>query len=259
MAKAEASRFRKNASVAAFVRLFADQLPQFEPYDRIAYADCDVLFNRDIGDLADHAMTAPLLAAHDDWMYFRPSFREKLGLEPGAPYFNSGVVVLNMPIIRQERLLEKARQIAIDRQLKDQNSMNVAFAGKWQTMHPNWNLMSNLSKKHRFAHAYCRHFAGGKPWGNQVGVELDALAVWRGLAKDTPWSEQFRQRVPFERGILKRLLKRFDVPVGALLNNDLYKRRGRYDGDKMYQIYADQADAGMMAVRYPEKLGGFDL
>ncbi|TIS14738.1 MAG: hypothetical protein E5X09_04735, partial [Mesorhizobium sp.] len=35
-------------SIAAYVRLFADLLPQFDGYGRIAYTDCDVLFNRDI-------------------------------------------------------------------------------------------------------------------------------------------------------------------------------------------------------------------
>ncbi|MES0133546.1 hypothetical protein NKJ88_01070 [Mesorhizobium sp. M0016] len=252
------SKFRKS-SPAAFIRLFADRLPQFHSFDRIAYADCDVLFNRDIADLAGQDMHAPLLAAHDDYMYFRPRYRSTLGLRPGAPYFNSGVVVFNMPLVREQGLLSRSRQVAIERQCNDQNAMNIAFDGAWQTMHPNWNLMSKRTRKHRFSGAYCRHFAGGKPWGNQVGVESDALAVWRDLAKETPWGAPFRQRIPFERGLTKRILQKFDGLAGAVLGNELYKRRARYDGDKMYGIYAEHAEAGLMAVSYPEELGGFGL
>lgn len=243
-------------SIAAYVRLFADLLPAFDDYDRIAYCDCDVLFNRDINDLACQELKAPLLAAHDDYMYLRPSYREELSMELGAPYFNSGVIVLNMPLVREQRLLERTRQVAIAGKMNDQNALNVAFEGKWQTMHPNWNLMS-ITRHCRFADVYARHFAGGKPWGNQLGVELQALRVWLDLAKDTPWGGPFRQQVPFERGKMRGLAQRFDRLVGLLPSKDRYRRRARYDGKKMHEIYAKQADALMLAVSFPEILGGF--
>lgn len=243
-------------SVAAYVRLFADRLPVFEPYDRIAYTDCDVLFNRDINDLAGQGLRAPLLAAHDDYMYFRPSYRQKLKLAPGAPYFNSGVVVFDMDAVRKDALLERTRKTAIDGRMNDQNALNVAFEGKWQTMHPNWNLQSLGTREFRFSQAWARHFAGGKPWGNQVGVELDALSVWRDLARDTPWGGPFEQRIPFERGVMKRFFRRFDA-VASLFGKDVQRRRARYDARKMHGIYAGHAEAGAMAVQFPEVLGDF--
>ncbi|MBZ9851627.1 hypothetical protein LB565_26915 [Mesorhizobium sp. CA14] len=243
-------------SIAAYTRLFADQLPVFGPYDRIAYTDCDVLFNRDINDLAGQLLHAPMLAAHDDYMYFRPSYRQKLGLKPGAPYFNSGVVVFDMGAVRTEGLLERTRNTAIQGQMNDQNALNIAFEGKWQTMHPNWNLQSLGTREFRCSQAWARHFAGGKPWGNQVGVELEALSIWRDLAKDTPWRKPFEQRIPFERGVMKRFLRRFDA-VAGLFGNDVQRRRARYDGAKMHQIYARQAEEGALAVQFPEVLGGF--
>ncbi|TPO13766.1 glycosyltransferase [Mesorhizobium sp. B1-1-5] len=243
-------------SIAAYVRLFADQFPVFEPYDRIAYADCDVLFNRDINDLAGQRLHAPLLAAHDDYMYFRPSYRQKLKLAPGAPYFNSGVVVFDMNAVRENALLEQTRKTAIHGQMNDQNALNVVFEGKWQTMHPNWNLQSLGAREFRFSQAWARHFAGGKPWGNQVGVELEALRIWRDLAKDTPWRKPFEQRIPFERGVMKRIIRRFDA-VAGLFGKDVQRRRARYDGTKMHRLYARQADEGAMAVQFPEVLGDF--
>lgn len=248
-------RFRPG-SMATFIRLFADQFPEFAPYDRIAHIDCDVLFNRDIADLVNQPLHAPLLAAHDDYMYFRPAYRKKLSMQPGSPYFNAGIIVFNMPPVRDQDLLRKARKLAVDGQMNDQNALNVVFEGKWQTMHPSWNLQSLGTREFRFSQAYARHFAGGKPWGNQVGVELEALAIWRDLARDTPWGRPFEQRIPFERGVLKRFSRRFDA-IAGLLGKDIHRRRARYDGKKMHQIYARQAEEGAMAVQFPEVLGGF--
>ncbi|CDX19544.1 hypothetical protein MPLB_1790018 [Mesorhizobium sp. ORS 3324] len=249
-------RFRPG-SVATFIRLFADQFPEFAAFDHIAHIDCDVLFNRDIADLAGQPIHAPLLAAHDDYMYFRPRYRKEMSMQPGAPYFNAGIIVFNMPPVREQGLLKEARKLAVDGQMNDQNALNIVFEGKWQTMHPSWNLMSNGTSEFRFSQAYARHFAGGKPWGNQIGVELAALKVWRDLAKGTPWGKPFEQRVPFERGVIKRFLRRFDA-VAGLFGKDIQRRRALYDGAKMHQIYARQADAGEMAVQFPEVLGGFD-
>jgi len=245
------------SNVGTFIRLFADQLPEFADYDRIAHVDCDVLFNRDIGDLVGQTLNAPLLAAHDDYMYFRPSYRKEMSMRPGAPYFNAGIIVFNMPPVREQGLLNRARQLAVEGQMNDQNALNMVFEGKWQTMHPCWNLMSNGTREYRFAQAYARHFAGGKPWGNQVGVEPEALKVWRELAKDTPWGEPFRQRISFERGVMKRFFRRFDAWTGLLPSKDVQKRRARYDGGKTHRLYAEQADACAMAVSFPEVMGGF--
>lgn len=246
-------------SAATFIRLFADKLPEFAAYDRIAHVDCDVLFSRDIGDLVGQALNAPLLAAHDDYMYFRTGYRNEFSMQPGAPYFNAGIIVFNMPRVREQGLLVRARQLAVEGQMNDQNALNIVFEGKWQTMHPNWNLMSNGTNEHRFAQAYARHFAGGKPWGNQVGVEVEALEVWRELARSTPWGAPFRQGIPFERGVTKRFIRKFDAIVGRLPGKDVYRRRARYDGSKMHDIYARHAVAGEMAVSFPEVLGGFSL
>lgn len=243
-------------SIAAYARLFADRMPIFEHYDRIAYTDCDVLFNRDIADLVGQELRAPLLAAHDDYMYFRPKYREKLNLKPGAPYFNSGVVVFDMAAVRSGGLLEQTRQTATQGKMNDQNALNVAFEGKWQTMHPNWNLQSLGTREIRFADAFARHFAGGKPWGTQIGVELDALKVWHDLAKGTPWGRPFRQRIPFERGVVKRFRRRFDT-VAGLLGEDVARRRAKYDGTKMHKIYSEQALANAMAMQFPEIAGDF--
>ncbi|TKB30105.1 MAG: hypothetical protein E5W81_33180, partial [Mesorhizobium sp.] len=72
----EATNFNPgHLTLATYIRLFADQLPEFEPYDHIVYADSDVLFNRSIADLAHIQLQAPLLAAHDEQCYFDTKYR----------------------------------------------------------------------------------------------------------------------------------------------------------------------------------------
>lgn len=50
-------------SLATYIRLFADKIEALAPYDRLVYADADVLFNRSISELACTELKAPLLAA----------------------------------------------------------------------------------------------------------------------------------------------------------------------------------------------------
>ena len=59
--------------------------------------------------------------------------------------------------------------------------------------------------------------------------------------------------------MIKRFTRKFDAIVGQLPGKDVYRRRARYDGRKMHEIYVKHAIAGEMAVRFPEVLGGFGL
>lgn len=246
-------------SLATYMRLFADEIPELLPYERAAYVDSDVLFNRSIVDLTDTPLNAPLLAAHDDQAYFDPKYRERLSMQAGAPYFNAGILLFDLPRVRREGLLKTARHFASHHVYgMDQGALNQTFEGKWQTMHPLWNVMTNYSWQVPFDQAFARHFSWGKPWDTvPLGVEPAALDVYRNLAKGTSWGVPFQHRYPFKRGGMKRLVRRFDIVGGLLTGRERLRRRARYDGKKMHQIYARQAEEGAMAVQFPEVLGGF--
>ncbi len=244
-------------SVATYIRLVADKLAVFEPYDRLVYVDSDVIFNRSITDLTDVELNAPLLAAHDEQNYFDPNYRKSLEMGPGSSHFNAGILVLNMPVIRAEGLLARARELALRRVPNlDQGALNIAFAGRWQTMHPLWNLQTNHSSQIPFDRAFARHFSFGKPWWPRPeGVELAALAIYRNLAKDTPWLDRF-SRPLWKRGLRKRLLRNFDGLSGIILNKEKYRRRFRFNVERTTAIFAAHAEQGMMAASYPEVLMG---
>lgn len=96
--------------IATYLRLFADVLSELLPFDRTIYLDCDVLVNQDLATLAKTEMTTPLVAAHDDQRYCDDEFRERLSMPTGAPYFNAGVMLLDLDAIRRERLFREDAQ-----------------------------------------------------------------------------------------------------------------------------------------------------
>ncbi|MFA6861511.1 MAG: glycosyltransferase [Bacilli bacterium] len=80
------------------IRLLASLIPSIP--DKILYLDCDLMFNRDIHLLYDYDIDNYEYAASNDHYgkyLIRPT------------YINAGVLLLNMKLIRQNHLMEKAR------------------------------------------------------------------------------------------------------------------------------------------------------
>lgn len=151
-------------SHTAYFRLLAARLLP-DDIDKVIYLDSDVLVRGDLtelwkADLGNHACLAatdiacPFIHARSADRRFRrsipylasltpiPNWKE-LGLNPRAAYFNSGVMVLNLALWREEQ---------IDRQLLaclrnnrkhvwcwDQYALNVVFAGRWGQLPSRWN------------------------------------------------------------------------------------------------------------------------
>jgi lipopolysaccharide biosynthesis glycosyltransferase len=258
-------RYSERITQAAYLRLFIDLVPQFEPYSRVIYFDCDVLFNRDPAELASIDMQAPLLAAHDLPSYYDLEFRKRLPLQPGAPYFNSGVLVFDMPAVRRLDCLERARRFAAEFPdiciQHDQDALNVAFEGRWQTLHPLWNAMTNLHWMPPLSATFARHFSSRKPWSkNPVGVELDAIAIYRRLAAGTEWAARFPE--PSLLTTFTLAMKSYERRArGTLVNvwpHERRLRRARFDRNlpSIVALLADQADRRLGALPFPEKAFG---
>ncbi|MDI6026570.1 glycosyltransferase family 8 protein [Corticibacterium sp. UT-5YL-CI-8] len=259
------ARYDERITKATYIRLFADLLPEFNPYERIVYLDCDVLFNRDPAALAAAEMKLPLLAAHDMPSYYDLGYRSRLSLGDGAPYFNAGVLVMDLPAVREMGLLEKARSFVEQYPERcvqhDQDALNVAFEGKWQTLHPLWNVMTNLHWMPPFATADARHFSGQKPWRSRpTGVEKQAFEIYRALSEPTPWRDRFDRRYnPRSVSLfLKALERRLNGVLAELTGNPRSLRKSRLDRrlPEIMKTFADHADTNLPAVEYPEKVIG---
>jgi lipopolysaccharide biosynthesis glycosyltransferase len=71
-----------------------------------------------------------------------PNYRE-LGLAADAPYFNAGIMLINVKRWREEgvarRALECLRDNAAHVRFWDQYALNVVFSGQWKIIDPRWN------------------------------------------------------------------------------------------------------------------------
>jgi lipopolysaccharide biosynthesis glycosyltransferase len=154
---------------------------------RAIYLDSDVLVLDDLSRLWRAGLGGRPFGAVQDtgFLTIGEAFFpwRKLGLSPDEKYLNSGVLLIDVPRWRKERVSEKAlaymaapgHKIAFP----DQDALNALFAGRWRALDPRWNvvldsayhLLPRLSgpDKVPLARAIARpgilHFAAGpKPW-----------------------------------------------------------------------------------------------
>ena len=148
----------------AYLRLLAGRILPSN-IDKVIYLDSDLLVQDDLTDLwemeldGNYALAVPDIACpfvdsrHADCNFVNssPYFAaispianwKTLGMNPAAPYFNSGVMVLNVARMRQESIEEKLIACLKNNQRYvwcwDQYALNVVFANQWKPLPPRWN------------------------------------------------------------------------------------------------------------------------
>lgn len=141
----------KNAhyTIAAYFRLFFPMLVPSD-LDKLIYIDTDtvvvgdlsLLYNMEIGDMP--------VAAVIDAGTRKP--RLDLGMSRKDDYFNSGVLLINLPQWRKEKISERAIQFIHDYPEKivfvDQDALNVVLAGNWFRLDYKFNVtFHNIPKR----------------------------------------------------------------------------------------------------------------
>lgn len=152
-------------------------------YRRLLYLDADVFVQGgDFGallevDIGPH----PLAAVRDNIQWRTPSRRPesfaRLGL-PTAPYFNSGVQLIDVAAFNGQRVLERCLDFAGSHPAKriglDQDLINAVLRGDWAELSPVWNWQYTWASRLYAAVAdpHVIHFIGPKkPW-KHAGGEL---------------------------------------------------------------------------------------
>ncbi len=137
-----------NGSCAAYYRLV---VPQALDVERFLYLDADTLCDVDVGGLnalelhgAPAALVpeAPLAGAIDRFV------AEQLGNSATEPYYNSGVILVDVPEWRRQRVTERAMEyIAAQRPpFHDQSALNVVLRGNAVTLDERFNCIANMRK-----------------------------------------------------------------------------------------------------------------
>ena len=167
-------------TAAANYRLvIAEELPE---YNRAMYMDCDIVIRQDVSQLfenidLDGYYMAGVVEASSDWQIHNYT---KLGLL-FKEYINSGFLIMNLELMRQDKLSDKFVSILQTEALEfpDQDAINIVCQGKLKFLPPIYNGIRTFlthADKGNFLRVYSLedwkrvrkegtiHYTGGKPW-----------------------------------------------------------------------------------------------
>jgi lipopolysaccharide biosynthesis glycosyltransferase len=136
-------------SIASFYRLLIPKLLP-EQLEKVIYLDCDLVVKEDLEQLWQIDIGENyVLAVRDTWI---PSISsptgnlnyQELGLDPDAPYFNAGILVINLNKWRANSFSTKAIEYFRQNQeyigWYDQGLLNALLVGQWGQLDPRWNF-----------------------------------------------------------------------------------------------------------------------
>jgi lipopolysaccharide biosynthesis glycosyltransferase len=117
-------------------------------YDHAIYMDADIVILDDLGEVWNQNLKTPLSAvldAHIGFVGFPSMWRpwRELGVDPRAPYLNTGLMNMNLKKWREERLTEKCLELLASFELPcvDQDALNLVLNGNFDHLHPRYNMM----------------------------------------------------------------------------------------------------------------------
>ncbi len=141
--------------LAACSRLFAPTI--FPNHDTVVYLDSGIVVLRDVVELCRHSLGNALIGACHDFafeyslrmphsdpgkQFFENAARCGVAYRPGDPYFNSGVMVMNLKAMREEkteeRFLDAIRPVKKPT-LPDQDVLNLVCKDRVDFIDPLWN------------------------------------------------------------------------------------------------------------------------
>ncbi len=143
-------------TVTAYYRLFLSSF--LVNYSKVLYLDCDILVLQNIDELYNTDLKDNMCAAVIDYgianidYFFEDSedikkyLKDILSIDNVRTYFNSGVLVLNLEKIRQNKLEEKMLEVAKinNKYFHDQNVLNSVLKNNCLLIDYKWNYLWTL-------------------------------------------------------------------------------------------------------------------
>ena len=154
-------------SVATYFRLAAPYLlPEY--VERVLWLDSDIIVKGDPTPFYNQDLDGLYLIACENTG--GKGDEARLGLPEGSVYFNAGVMLMNLPMMRSRCGLEELLAFCKDNKdripLQDQDLLNLLYSDKRKVLRGGkYNCMSNKSRPEAAVDAAVVHFAGWqKPW-----------------------------------------------------------------------------------------------
>jgi lipopolysaccharide biosynthesis glycosyltransferase len=176
-------------------------------WGRVIYLDVDTISRASIEELWKMPLEGQLVgAAQDDYVptvasrYGVQGWQE-LGIDDDTPYFNSGVLLVDLDAWRKLAMHEEAVRYIEDNRhdilQSDQEALNAVVKGEWLNIGTEWNVTNYWRKSERrngrnadiLNNAKIRHFTGPlKPWVSGGATVPDAGIFFDHL-KLTSWGK----------------------------------------------------------------------
>jgi len=150
-------------------------LPQLLDLSRLIYVDCDVLVFRDLSELFDLELSAgKILAAVPDSETLTLSDDSQriagaMNLPADGPYFNSGVMLMNLDEVRKQHFFERAVEFLNTwrpaYRFWDQSAVNFLLYGQIHALPECWNRASWQFDAQQNNDLDCvLHYTSSAPW-----------------------------------------------------------------------------------------------
>lgn len=209
-------------SAANYRLVIAEELPE---YRYAIYTDCDIIIRQDLWQLYSQidmgeAYIAGVAEVQTEWQRRHSSH---FGFEAGS-YINSGFLVLNLELMRRDKLSERFAQfLATAGQLEfpDQDAINVVCRGRLHYLPPVYNgirtftlaayrqlFLSQYTAEDwsRIAREGNIHYTGEKPWRAYTNY----LELWWQTYWSLPQAIRREQALPSQ---VERLARVFSLPL----------------------------------------------
>lgn len=183
-------------SPGSLYRIFASEILLL---DKVIYLDSDIVVNLDIKELWEIPLEGYCLIGVLDNPYFLNAHKKRFSVESirsrqngcdPSHYINSGVLVMNLDLIRQNHdlLRESINWFAQHKHttiLPDQDFLNAFFRGRIKLADSRFNRYAFGCVE--TANAILHAIGSPKPWEAYRGATIEPL-YWKALLK-TPWSD----------------------------------------------------------------------
>lgn len=187
-------------------RIFLPEL--LADVDRVLYLDVDTIVLDALDELfATDLRDSHLAAVSNVFQLDHLGRLARLGIDDPRDYFNSGVLLMNLDLMRRDGSTQALKEFAIangdDLLWPDQDTLNLVLGETRRPLHPRWNVMTSLllwpwsvyafgvgAVEEARRHPGIRHFEGpsvNKPW--HASCESPFRDRYFEHRRRTPWPE----------------------------------------------------------------------
>lgn len=243
----EMKKFKKDYSRVTTTSIYKFYIPKvLENLEKVLYVDGDVIIQGDLVDLYNIEIEREYGAVIQDGprrKIYNKDKRHAFSMDPG--YFNSGVMLLNLKLLRQLKIWEKLMDYRINgyNYFMDQDAYNIVFKNHVKyislynnmLMHiltPRFNMNSIeeitefyhidkvRNKEKYFNKAQIIHYTFAKPW---MYYDIPLAERWRNYFDISPFADIELDRITFLLNYHNSIYYRLGKKI-LFIPSEIYKR-----------------------------------